>query len=120
MSTTFPEGKYKRFVYNVPDTAENIFYTCPSTGFLAAYLVWLNCADDAGAARTITLSVRDSVASTTYVLVSAAAIAANLPYQFTATPLVLAPGDTLRATGSAAGIHIVGTVIEVARPNRGV
>ena len=119
MATVFPDGAYKAFKYITVDTNENPIYTCPAAGFLAAHVVWVAASDDAADARTITLTWRDSSASVTYTLNYQAAIAANTAFEREFKPLVLEPGDTLRATGSATGIHITGAVIEVARPSRG-
>ena len=77
MASVFPEGSYRQFYSVIADTNETAVYTCPSTGFLAAYVLWVAATDDAADARTITLAWRDSSAAVTVTLNYQAAIAAN-------------------------------------------
>jgi len=108
MATVFPQGNYRTVGFSLPDTNENTIYTCNVHSALITHL-W--CADDAGAARTVT--VKTVLDSTTYVLVSAAAIATNTPLEYEFKPLALANGDTVTLTGSAAGIEGFLSLIEV-------
>lgn len=115
MATVFPEGSYRQFYSVIADANETVVYTCPATGFLAAYVLWITASDDAADARTITLAWRDSSAAVTVTLNYQAAIAANTAFEREFKPLVLEPGDTVRVTASAGGMHVTGAVIEVRR-----
>ena len=118
MSSVFPDGSYRQFYSVIADTNETAVYTCPTSGFVTAYVLWVTATDDAADARTITLAWRDSSATTTVTLNYQAAIAANTAFEREFKPLVLEPGDTLRVTASAGGMHVTGAVIEVARTGR--
>ncbi len=95
------------------DTNPITVYTCPSTMFAQA--VCLLASDDAADARTLTVTWTDSSGAVTYTLAYQRAIAANTTMDLQLYRLALDPGDTLKVTGSAAGIHVTVNVIEYAR-----
>lgn len=113
MTAIVEDGARRSFGTVLADTNETAVYTCP-TGVNAAFLTWLNVSDDASDARTLTLRWTDSSASTTYTIGVAIAISANAQLRLE-LDLVLDPGDTLLATASAAGMHVVVTAKEYAR-----
>lgn len=116
MTAIVEEGSRRSFGTALTDTNETTVYTAP-TGVKASYLTWINVSDDAADARTITLRWTDSSASTTYTLGYQVAIAANAQLRLE-LDLVLDAGDTLLATASAAGVHVVVTAKEYARTGR--
>lgn len=116
MTAVVEDGARRSFGTVLADTNETAVYTAP-TGVTAAFLTWINISDDASDARTVTLRWTDSSASTTYTLGVAIAIAANGQLRLE-LDLVLDAGDTLLATASAGGMHVVVTAKEYAR-NKG-
>ena len=108
---TFPDGNYRMFGTALADTSQTTVYTVP-TGFTTAYIVYFNASDDGAAARTLPIEWTDSSASVTYVLTFQEEIPANQAMEI--KPLwALDVGDTLKCTGSAAGINIVISVMEI-------
>lgn len=107
MDVIYPRGKYATTPTNLTDTSETTVYTCNA---IAAFVTQIWCADDAGAARTIT--VQATLQSTQYMLVSGAAIPANDALELPFKPLVLVNGDTIEATASAGGVHVMVNCIE--------
>lgn len=117
MTAVFPEGSNYRSSSTIhSDTNATTLYTVPS-GMTAAYFVWINVSDDASDARTYTLTFTDSSGSTTATLLSVKSISANtaLTQDFF---IAMEPGDTIKGTASAAGVHAVVTVHEIAGRNR--
>ncbi len=113
MTAVFIQGaNYRSFGTVLSDTNETTVYTCPS-GAVAAYVVWINITDTASNARTATIRWTDSSASATYSLNVAKAITANTVERADLF-LALEPGDTIKVTASAATLHVVVTVHEVA------
>lgn len=114
MTAIVEEGSRRSFGTVLSDTSETVVYTAP-TGVKASYLTWINVSDDAAAARTITLVWTDDSASTSYTIGYQVAIAANEQLR-QELDLVLDAGDTLKATASAGGMHVIVTAKEYARP----
>jgi hypothetical protein len=113
MTAVIEEGARRSFGTVLTDTNETVVYECPA-GATATYLTWLNVSDDAADARTITLRWTDASAAATYTLIFQATIAANAQTRIE-LDLVLDAGDTLKATASAAGMHVVVTGKEFVR-----
>jgi len=113
MGAVLQEGSIRAFAVKTTDTNQTTAYTCP-THIAVAIVVWVNVADDAGAARTMTLEWTDSSATTTYALEFTKAIATAAGYN-AEMYLTLEPGDSLSITSSAAGLHLTGAVLEVAK-----
>ena len=108
---TFPDGNYRRFDARTTTASAETVYTCP-TGFSVAYVLYLSISDDGGANRTVTIELVDNSASTTTVLAYQEEIPANQSMEI--RPLLpLDPSDYLQVTGSAAGLHVVGAVMEI-------
>ena len=97
------------------DTNPLTVLTCPTSGYLGFFITWISIADDGGAARTATLTWTDNSATATYTLVHDQAIPANDRIEVKPVPLVLEPGDSLSLTGSAAGVEITVSYVEVSR-----
>lgn len=104
MAAVFPTGNYDTAVTNLSTTNETTIFTVP-TAYRAVYVIQIIAADTGGSARTITLKATKG--GTDYTLVSAAAIAANTPYEFTELkPLTLLQGESLKATASNGSVHV--------------
>lgn len=113
MTAVFTEGEnYRSFTTIHADTNEQTLYTVP-TGVIAAYFVWVNLSDIGANARTYTLKFTDSAGSTTATLMFQKAIAASEQVKEDFF-IAMKPGDTLKGTASASGVHVVLTVHEVA------
>lgn len=123
MAAVIPGGKYDTAPTVLSDTSETTCLTVPK-GSLSYYITQIWVAADDGAARTITLTA--TINGTAYTLVSTAAVSANTPLDYEFMPLVLhynkasATGDTIKATASAGGVHVLISYIDVARPTTGV
>lgn len=104
---------YRTFGTVTVDTNPITVYTCPANTFAQVTEIWIS--DDAADARTATITWTDSSAAVTYTLAFQHALAANAKIQYNFLRLALDPADTVKVTGSAAGIHITVNVIEYAR-----
>jgi len=100
-----PDGNYDIEPFILSDTNETTVLSGLDGFRLHLTEIWL--ADDAGAARTATIKI--TRAGTEITLVSGAAIPANEPLVYPFNGPVLkktsANTDTVKVTGSAAGIH---------------
>lgn len=112
MAVAFPEGNWRSFTTIHSSSSETTLYTVPS-GVVAAYLSAIYVSDDAADARTYTLTFTDSSGATTATLMYQKAIAANAQIAQDYF-IAMEPGDTLKGTPSASGVHAVLTVHEVA------
>lgn len=84
--------------------ANDVVYTVPAA-YPAILVTQIRCTDDGGAARTI--EVIASKSGTSYTLASPGTIIpANDALDLQFNPLVLKQADIIKATGSAAGIHV--------------
>ena len=112
MATMFPEGNYRTFGYKTTGTNAEVVYTVP-TGFVAAFVVWTNVMDDGGSARTYDMTWTDDAASVTYTMEFAKVLAANVANSKECY-LALRSADTVSIKGSAAGLHVTLSVLEIA------
>lgn len=112
MATVFPNGNYRSFVTIHADTNEQTLYTA-GTGVVAAFLVNVHVSDDGASARTYSLTFTDSSESETaqlwYTRAIAASEQANVDFF-----IAMEAGDTIKGTASAAGVHSIVTVCEIA------
>lgn len=104
---------YRSFPTVIANTNETTVYTCQPN--MWAQVTEIVAADDAGEARTITLTWTDSSATVTATLAFTAVIAAATTYKLELARLALDPGDTVKATVSAGGVHVTVNVIEYQR-----
>ena len=111
MAAVIPTGNYVTTAFNLADTNKTTVYTVP-TGFFA-YVTQIWAADDAGAARTLTIEA--GLGGTDYMLGYQVAIAINVPLDWEFKPLQMTATDTIKMTASAAGIHGFVSVHHVAR-----
>lgn len=111
----FPAGSYRSVGTVLANTNKTAVYTCPTT-IKAAFVVWVRTSDDASDARGLTLAWYDTSLATEFILGSVQALAANTPLA-EELYLALEPGDELRATASAAGMHVTVTTIEITGRN---
>lgn len=114
MAAVDPAGNYATTFYITPDTAEHTVYTVPANVRGGGVLVTqIRCTDDGGVARTVILIARKG--GTDYTLDFNVAIPANAAYNAEFMPLVLLETESIKATSSASGVHIMVSVAQQSR-----
>lgn len=122
MASVFPGGRYDTVATVLSDTNQTTCLTVPA-GSLSYLITEIYCADDGGAARTVTITA--TINGTEYTIGVALAIAANIGLDLEFKPLVLkynkasAAGDTIKVTASAGGVHVFISYIDNTRPTTG-
>ena len=122
MASVIPGGRYETVLTVLSDTSETTCLTVLD-GSLSYYVTEIRAADDGGEARTVTLVA--TINGTAYTLVFQGAIATNAPLEYEFKPLVLkynkasSTGDTIKATASAGGVHVLITYLDNGRPTTG-
>ena len=115
MASLEPSGNYGTVFYITTSGSEETAYTVPDA-YPAVYIQQIRCVDDGGAARTISITVRQTGSGTAYYvagLLTPIPALAWLDLEF--DPLVINKGGIIKVIGSAAGIHIQISFVQLPR-----
>lgn len=114
MAAVYPGAKYASVGTILTSTSETTVLECVDP--YRALVISITATKDSGAAGTLRL-VLHKAAGTNFTIFHNKVIPANSSLYEEFTPLVLQTGDQLRATGDAAGIHVIVSAAGEVRTN---
>lgn len=112
MAAVDPAGNYRTAAYSLADGSEHTVFSLPA-GDRSVMVTQISAAEQSGGARTLTLKAH--LSGTDYYLVKSGAIDASDYFEREFKPLVLALGDSIKATASASTVDVLITYIAVNR-----
>lgn len=110
MPTVYADAYHVSTPTNLSTTGETTVYTVPSTR-RAAFVQQIWAADTGGAARTLSVVAR--ISGTDYTLCHTQGINDPLPLDLKFEALVLAGGDSIKATASNGSVHVMVNALEI-------